>query len=90
MILRVRISLETRWFGQTLRVRPRLFSFLGWLPSQHLLLKYHNLHRDRREYHHRVYNPASGGEILHEVLERYQFPTLPEMLDELQILAQDL
>ena len=33
--------------------------------------------RDRDEYHHRLYDPATGEEIFHEILERRQFP-VPE------------
>ena len=58
--------------------------------GEHLLLKYHNLHQDPNEYIHRVYDPVSGDEVFYEILERYQFPTLPEVLDELEIIAQDL
>jgi hypothetical protein len=58
--------------------------------GQHLLLKYHNLHTDRNEYHHRIYNPVTGEELHHEVLERHQFPTFTEVLDELQTLTQKL
>ena len=53
-------------------------------------MKYHNLHRDRDEYHHRIYDPTTGEEIAHEVLKRYQFPLFTEVLDELQILSADL
>ena len=53
-------------------------------------LKYHNLHAHPGEYHHRVYDPATGKQILYEPLLRYQFPTFPEVLDELEYLAQSL
>ena len=55
-----------------------------------MLLKYHNLHQDPNEYHHRIYDPATGIEVFHEVLQRYQFPTFTEVLDELQIIAEGL
>ncbi len=38
-------------------------------------------------YHHRVYDPRTGEEILYERLHRHQFPTLGEVLDELEIVA---
>ena len=63
---------------------------MAWLPGEHLLLKYHNLHRDRDEYHHRIYDPRTGEEVFHETLERYQFPVMTEVLDELQTLTADL
>ena len=81
---------EARYFGNTLRIRCHTFTYIGWLPGEHLLLKYHNLHRDRSQYIHRVYNPATGAETFSEVLQRYQFPTFPEVLDELEYLARDL
>ena len=81
---------ETRYFGNTLRIRCHTFTYIAWLPGEHLLLKYHNLHRDHDEYIHRVYDPATGKEIFSEVLQRHQFPTFPEVLDELEYLACDL
>ena len=53
-------------------------------------LKYHNLHADPAEYIHRVYDPTTGEQVLYEVLERHQFPTFPEVLDELEYLARGL
>ena len=84
VMLEVEKWLQTRYFGNTMRVRCHTYTYIGWRPSEHLLLKYHNLHPDPDEYHHRVYDPDSGEEILHEVLQRYQFPTFPEVLDELK------
>ena len=90
VILEVEKWFESRYFGQTLRVRCHTYVYIGWLLGEHLLLKYHNVHRDRNEYHHRIYDPATGDEVFHEVLERHQFPIFTEVLDELQTLAQDL
>ena len=72
------------------RVRCYRFAYIGWQVGGNLLLKYHNLHADLGEYHHRVYDPATGKEIMYERLQRYQFPTFPEVLDELEYLAQRL
>ena len=66
------------------------FRYIGLLPSRRLLLKYHNLHRNPDEYVHRVYDPATGRQSGYEPLQRYQFPTFPEVLDELEYLAQAL
>ena len=71
-------------------VRCYSYNYVGFVPSHHLLLKYHNLHADPNEYVHRVYDPTNGAEILYETLHRYQFPTFPEVLDELEYLAQTL
>ena len=90
VMLDVEKAFETRSSGNTLRIRCYSYAYIGWLQGQHLLLKYHNLHEDRDEYHHRIYNPATGEEIFHEILERRQFPTFSEVLDELQVLTQDL
>lgn len=81
---------EMRYVGTTLQVRCHTYRYIGWLRGGHLLLKYHNLHKDRDEYHHRIYDPATGDEVLHEVLERYQFPVFSEVLDELEYLSRDL
>ena len=71
-------------------VRCYSYNYVGFVPDRHLLLKYHNLHSDPNEYIHRVYEPTTGEEILYETLHRYQFPTFPEVLDELEYLAQTL
>ena len=63
---------------------------LAWLPGEHLLLKYHNLHEDDDEYHHRIYAHDSGEEIGYERLAREQFPTLSEVLDELDTMTEPL
>ena len=79
-MLEVEKWFQTRYFGSTMRVRCHTYTYIGWRPGEHLLLKYHNLHRD----------PDGGEEILHEVFQRYQFPTFPEVLDELKVLSQGL
>ncbi len=90
VMLEVEKWFETRYFGNTLRVRCQTYMYIGWLLGEYLLLKYHNLHRDPDEYHHRVYDSTTGDELLHEILQRYQFPTFTEVLDELQIIAEGL
>ena len=71
-------------------VRCYNYNYVGFVPGRHLLLKYHNLHADPDEYVHRVYDPATGEEMLYETLHRYQFPTFPEVLDELERIARTL
>ena len=66
------------------------FRYVGRIPGGNLLLKYHNLHRNPDQYVHRVYDAMTGGEMFNERLQRYQFPTFPEVLDELEYLAQRL
>ena len=72
------------------RVRCFRYAYIGWQIGGNLLLKYHNLHDNPDDYIHRVYDPATGEEIFGEVLRRHQFPTFPEVLDELEYLARDL
>ena len=90
VILHVEKRFDIRYFGNILRVRCYSYRYVALIPGQHLLLKYHNLHRDRDDYHHRIYDPTTGKELEHEILKRYQFPLSPEVLDELQILTADL
>ena len=90
VLLRVGKEYETRYSGNILRVRCHTYTYIAWLPGEHLLLKYHNLHRNDDAYHHRIYDPATGAELFHETLERYQFPIFTEVLDELEILTKDL
>ena len=90
VVLEVQKEFDIRYSGNILRVRCYSYSYVAWLPGEHLLLKYHNLHRDKDEYHHRIYDPATGAELAHEVLKRYQFPLFTEVLDELQALTTNL
>lgn len=71
-------------------VRCYSYRYVGFVPGSHLLLKYHNLHDNPDDYIHRVYDPSTGVEQFHESLQRYQFPTFPEVLDELEHLASGL
>ena len=71
-------------------VRCFSYRYIGVVPGSHILLKYHNLHDDSDEYIHRVYDPRNGVELFNETLRRDQFPTFPEVLDELAYLAQQV
>ncbi len=66
------------------------YRYIGFVPRGPRLLKYHNLHANPDDYIHRVYSPATGAEVLYEILRRDQFPTFPEVLQELACLAQGL
>ena len=91
VLLEVTNEFETAYdYNGRMFVRCYRFRYVGILPSRHLLLKYHNLHADSDDYIHRVYAPTGGGEVFDEHLQRYQFPTFPEVLDELEYLAQRL
>ncbi len=88
VMLEVEKWFEARYFGSTFRVRCHTYTYIGWLPGEHLLLKYHNLHSDPDDYIQRVYDPMTGEQVLYESLRRYQFPTFPQVLDELADLAR--
>ena len=47
------------------------------------VLRYHNIHQYDSDYHHRVFDPLTDREVLYETLERNQFPTLSEVIDEI-------
>lgn len=81
---------QVRYLGGRRQIRAEIISYVGWFRGRHLLMKYHNLHADPNEYHHRIYDPPTGREIVHEILQRHQFPIISEVLDELQALAQAL
>ena len=66
------------------------YRYVGIVPGRCLLLKYHNRHANPDDYIHRVYDPVTGKQALYEVLQRHQFPTFSEVLDELECLARAL
>ena len=49
----------------------------------------HNIHF-YDDCHHRVFDPRTGEEILYETLKRYQFPTLSEVIDEIEVVMREL
>ena len=55
-----------------------------------MLLRYHNIHERDDDYHHRIFSPHTGKEVCYERLERHQFPTLSEVLDELAYITRSL
>ena len=90
VVLRVAKWFEYDADRSPVRVRCFRFAYIGWQTGRSPLLKYHNLHADPNDYIHRVYHPDTAKQILYERLERYQFPTFPEVLDELEYLTQSL
>ena len=87
VVLEVENRLEMRYFGQLMRVRGYSFRYAAWVQGGEAILRYHNIHQYDDDYHHRVFNPRTGDEILYERLHRHQFPTFSEVLDELEIIA---
>ncbi len=67
-----------------MQIRGKTYRYAAWVSGHHSLLRYHNTHLHDEDYHHRVFNWRTGEEVLYERLERYQFPTLSEVLDEVQ------
>lgn len=85
VVVRVRKYLETHRTNKgLLRVRGFSYRYVAWVQGHHPLLRYHNTHLYDDDYHHRVFNWRTGEEVLYETLERFQFPTFSEVLDEVQ------
>ena len=84
VVMQVRKGLRIRHTGNLTRVRGFSYRYVAWVEDHHSLLRYHNVHLNDTDYHHRVFNWRTGEEILYESLERHQFPTLSEVLDEVQ------
>ncbi len=53
-------------------------------------MRYHNIHQSDDDYHHRVFDPRTGQEILYERLHRHQVPIFSEVLDELELITRSL
>ena len=90
LVLEVGKWFETRQPKRAFQIRGISYRYVVWITSDQLVLKYHNLHENPEEYHHRVYDLHSGAETLHETLTRLQFPTFTEVLDEAARLTQSL
>ena len=93
VVLDVEKRLETQRVGNILRVRGSRYKYAAWIPRGQgvphtMLLRYHNIHERDDYYHHRVFSPHTGEEVFYERLERYQFPKLSEVLDELAHITQ--
>lgn len=76
--------LETRLQGHAKRVRGFSYVYVAWVQGHHPILRYHNIHERDADYHHRVFNWRTGKEVSYETLQRFQFPTLSEVLDEVE------
>ena len=76
--------------GTSLKVRGVRYRYAAWIPGGHPVLRYHNMHYDDDFYHHRVFDPHTGRRILSERLARYQFPTLSEVIDEIEVVTRSL
>ncbi len=81
---------ESQYFGHLRKVRCYSYRYAAWVQGGHRVLRYHNVHRNDAEYHHRVFNPLTGEEAGYERLFRYQFPLFTEVLDELELVTRPL
>ena len=91
LLLEVTKDFQARYDNRgRMSVRCYRYRYVGLLLGRRWLLKYHNWHRNPDEYIHRVNDPVTGERTLDETLHRYQFPTFPEVLDELEYLARSL
>ena len=86
--LEVEKRFDDRMKGQLLQIRGRTYRYVAWVEGHHSLLRYHNVHLNDTDYHHRVFNWRTGDEVLYETLVRHQFPTMSEVLDEVQAVYQ--
>lgn len=95
VLLEVDKTLETEQSGGQLRVRGSSYRYVAWIPrgqgvNPTKVLRYHNIHFHDSDYHHRVFDPLTGEEVLYETLERHQFPTLSEVIDEIKEITRVL
>ena len=87
VVLEVVKLLEVRLSGSVQRVRGVSYVYAAWVQGGSSLLRYHNVHQNDNDYHHRVFNWRTGDEVLYETLQRSQFPTLVEVLDEMEAVV---
>ncbi len=90
IVLEVDKLLETRYIGGLRKVRGISYRYAAWIEGGHPVLRYHNIHLYDDDYHHRVFHPRTGEKVLYETLERYQFPTLSEVIDEVELVTRVL
>ena len=90
VILEVEKRMDVRHSRGHRRVRTFSYRYAAWVENLGPVLRYHNLHGDLDEYHHRILDPRTGETVFHETLERRQFPTFTEVLDELEVLTRPL
>lgn len=92
VVLEVDKHLDSRYVGASLKAQVRgvRYRYAAWIPGGHPVLRYHNMHYYDDSYHHRVFDPRTGEQILYERIERYQFPTLSEVIDEVEVVTRML
>ncbi len=88
--LRVEKRFESRYSGGLRRIRCYSYRYAAWVTGGNPVLRYHNVHQNDDDYHHRVFDPLTGEEVFYERLERYQFPLFNEVLDEIELVTRPL
>ena len=78
--------------GRT-QVRGLQYRYVAWIPRDSSprgtpVLRYHNIHVSDEDYHHRVFNPQTGEQLLYEKLERSQFPVMSDILNEIAVILE--
>jgi hypothetical protein len=87
----IRKLLETREVRRVEQVRGYLYSYNAHLPGRFNLLRYDNAHADSPdEYHRHSFDVETGLSVAGETLTREEFPTLIEVVAEVQALALDV
>jgi hypothetical protein len=94
VVLEVEKLFETRQTGRgkrrSVQVRGLSYRYAAWIRDGYPVLRYHNVHEDQDQYHHRVFDPLTGEEVFYEQLTRVQFPTFTEVLDEIEQVTRTL
>jgi hypothetical protein len=87
VILEVEKLFETTERNGKPYIRGLVYRYAAWIPGGHNVLRYHNLHGNLDEFHHRIFDPLTGEETFYEPLTRLQFPTFAEVLNEMEIIC---
>ena len=71
------------------QARAYRYSYNAYIPGRGNVLRYDNAHLDAPDdYHRHEYDLATGEQLRLEILTREQFPTLIEVVDELEAIAR--
>ena len=89
-VLEVEKYYESRNIGGILQIRCYSYRYFAYVRGGHKVLRYHNIHVRDDDYHHRVFDPLTGEQVGYEKLQRYQFPTLSLVLDEMEVITRPL
>ncbi|MGH2461447.1 MAG: toxin-antitoxin system TumE family protein [Chloroflexota bacterium] len=83
--------LEARYTERgVLQVRGLRYSYNAHARGRFNLLRYDNGHDDPNEYHRHRFDPFTGEQVEFQYVTRQQFPTLSELLDEVEVLSAKL